>query len=48
VAKDHVYRRLHEILGGADHSADYAQLSAADRDAMREILADTKPGFSGS
>ncbi len=42
---DHVYRWLFEVLSGADTSADFAHLSAADREAMLEILGDTKPEF---
>lgn len=44
--KGHVYRRIFEVLSGAETSADYAHLSPADRQAMMEILADTKPDFA--
>ena len=37
------YRRLNEVLTGADTSEDFAHLSAADRTAILEILRDTKP-----
>jgi len=43
VLKEYIYRRLREVLGGADKSPDYAHLSAADRDAILAILKDTKP-----
>lgn len=45
LAKDHVVRRLHEVLEGKDQSEEFAHLSAADRQAILEILRDTKPGF---
>ena len=44
-AKDFVYRRLWEVLSGADQSQDFAHLTAADRDAIREILIATKSGL---
>lgn len=43
VARDYIYRRLHEILTGQDPSSDFAALSAADRQAILEILLATKP-----
>jgi hypothetical protein len=43
--KDYVNRRFREILTGQDTSADFAHLSADDRQAILEILHDTKPGF---
>jgi hypothetical protein len=46
VVKDYVYGRLHEILGGDDAGPDFAHLSAADREAILEILEDTKPDFT--
>ena len=42
-AKGIFYRRLNEVLTGADTSEDFAHLSAADRTAILEILRDTKP-----
>lgn len=39
--KTYVLRRLHEVLDGQDQSEKFAHLSAADRTAIREILADT-------
>jgi hypothetical protein len=41
-AKDYVYHRLLQILSGADQSADFSRLSAADRRAVLEILLETK------
>jgi hypothetical protein len=43
--KDYVYRRLWEVLSGKDTSKDFAHLSAADRQAVREILLETKPNL---
>jgi hypothetical protein len=43
--KDYVYRRLWEVLTGKDAGKDFAHLSAADRQAVREILLETKPGL---
>ncbi len=45
--KQHIYRRLQEILTGQDTSQDFAQLSAADRQAILEILRATKPDLAG-
>jgi hypothetical protein len=46
-AKDYVYRRLREVLAGQDSSPDFAHLTEADRKAILEILAETKPEFAG-
>jgi hypothetical protein len=43
MGKAYVYRRMREVLDGQDRSADYARLTAADRQAIREILQATKP-----
>ena len=43
VLKDYIYRRLREVLTGADKSPAYAHLSASDREAIVAILRDTKP-----
>jgi hypothetical protein len=40
--KDYVLQRLWDVLTGKDTSADFAHLSAADRQAIREILLATK------
>ena len=43
-AKESVLRRMWDVLSGADHSREFAHLSAAaDRTAIREILLATKP-----
>jgi hypothetical protein len=44
-AKDQVYSRLWEILSGKDQSKPFAHLSAGDRQAILEILAETKKGL---
>jgi hypothetical protein len=41
--KDHVWRRIWEVLTGRDNGKEFAHLSPADRQAIREILLDTKP-----
>jgi hypothetical protein len=46
VTRAYVYRRLDEILSGKDVSKPFAHLSAEDRQAIREILVETKPGFA--
>ncbi|MDH3717445.1 MAG: hypothetical protein OES79_04930 [Planctomycetota bacterium] len=43
VAKEQVYRRLHEILTGSEQSEDFGHLSPEDRRALLEILTSTKP-----
>jgi hypothetical protein len=40
--KDHVLRRLWEVLSGKDQNKDFAHLSAADRKAILEMLRKTK------
>lgn len=42
-AREYVFRRLDEVLSGADESREFAHLSPADRRAVREILLATKP-----
>ena len=44
-AKDYVYRRLLDVLTGADQSPDFARLTAKDRKAVLEILLATKPAM---
>ncbi|HEY2904478.1 MAG TPA: hypothetical protein VGJ29_01160 [Vicinamibacterales bacterium] len=46
-ARHRIYRRLHDVLSGADRSGAYAHLNAEDREAILEILADTKPAATG-
>jgi hypothetical protein len=41
-AKVYVYHRLLEVLSGQDSSPDFARLTATDRQAVLEILLDTK------
>jgi hypothetical protein len=48
LAKQTVYRRLWEVLDGKDKSPAFANLSDADRAAIREILVDTKPDFAAA
>jgi hypothetical protein len=44
-AKEAVYARLWEVLSGKEKDPSYNRLSAADRQAIVEILRDTKPGL---
>ncbi|HYT90062.1 MAG TPA: hypothetical protein VEL76_15250, partial [Gemmataceae bacterium] len=44
-AKERVYLRLWEVLTGVDQSNQFAHLSPADRQAILEILRETKPGL---
>ena len=41
-ARDRIYRRLWEVLTGADQTPAFARLSAADRKAIYQILLETK------
>jgi hypothetical protein len=43
--KRYVYERLAQVLRGEDQSKPFAKLSAADRQAILEILSATKPAF---
>jgi hypothetical protein len=43
--RDQVYLRLHDVLTGKDGDSKYQRLSAADRRAALEIIAETKPGL---
>jgi hypothetical protein len=45
VMKDHLYRRLWEILNSRDADPQFAKLRASDRQAIREILVETKSGI---
>ena len=45
VAKTYVYHRLLQILSGQDEDPDFESLSAQDRQAILEILFETKPGL---
>jgi hypothetical protein len=42
VAKAYIYRRLYDVLSGNDRSRDFAKLASADRQAILEILVETK------
>jgi hypothetical protein len=44
--KEDVYQRFIDILTGRDHSAAYARLVPADRQAILDILKATKPDFA--
>ncbi|RYG17927.1 MAG: hypothetical protein EON96_05830 [Caulobacteraceae bacterium] len=44
-AKGYIYHRLLQVLTGQDQSEDFANLSAADRQAILSILIETKPGL---
>jgi len=43
--KRYVSQRIASVLSGADSSPDFAHLAPADREAIRTILDETKPGF---
>ncbi|MBI5775446.1 MAG: hypothetical protein HZA89_17135 [Verrucomicrobia bacterium] len=45
VMRDHLLRRLHDILTGKDTSEDFAKISAEDRKNILEILVATKPNL---
>jgi hypothetical protein len=43
VAKERIYRKLYDVLSGADRSKTFESVKAEDRQAILEILRDTKP-----
>ena len=45
LVKDHVYRRLWDVLTGKDQSPEFARRTPEERKAILEILRDTKPGL---
>jgi hypothetical protein len=45
-AKEYAYRRLREILTGADKTIAFSHLSESDRTDILQILEDTKPDFA--
>jgi hypothetical protein len=45
--RNQVYARLWQVLSGADGSPKYAHLSPADRQAIAEILRDTRKDLPG-
>ena len=44
-AKDAIYQRLSDVLSGRERDPRYVRLSPADRQAVLEILRDTKKDF---
>jgi hypothetical protein len=44
-AKGYLYHRLLEVLSGQDQGPDFARLTATDRQAILEILLETKHGL---
>jgi hypothetical protein len=42
IARDRVYQRLHDVLSGKDQSPKFTHLSSDDRQAILEILRETK------
>jgi hypothetical protein len=44
-ARDAIYKRIWQILSGEEKAATYARLSSTDRQAVIEILRETKPGL---
>jgi hypothetical protein len=46
-AKTAIYQRLKAVLEGQDRAPRYARLTAADRQAVLEILRETKRDFGG-
>jgi hypothetical protein len=45
-ARKQFYTRLRQVLDGTESNKDFAHLSGADRQAILEILRDTKPEFT--
>lgn len=45
VALERIYKRLHAVLTGSEKSGKYTALTGADRQAIYEILLDTKPNL---
>ncbi len=43
MAKQRIYRRLYDVLSGADRSKPFDSVTAEDRQAILDILRDTKP-----
>jgi hypothetical protein len=46
VAKEYIYTRFADILGGRDQDPVFADLSAAERATLQQILTETKPDYS--
>ena len=47
IVRDRVYRRLYDVLTNKDTGKTFARLSENDRQAILEILLDTKPNLPG-
>ncbi len=47
VMREHLFQRLHAILTGEDTDPQFARLAANDRQAILEILRETKPTLPG-
>ena len=45
VARERIYHRLHDVLTGKDKGTKFEKLASADRQAVLEILQDTKPNL---
>jgi hypothetical protein len=45
IAKQKIYRRLYDVLSGRNQNLRFGTLGAEDRQAILEILRDTKPGL---
>ena len=45
VMREHLLQRLHDILTGQDTDPQFAKLTATDRQAILEILRETKPNL---
>jgi hypothetical protein len=48
IVKDRVYARVKAVLSGTDTSGDFGDPSPEDRQAILEILEDTKPDFAAA
>jgi len=46
VVKTYVYRRVREVLSGKGQRAEFTHLTPDLRQAISEILTETKPGFA--
>ena len=45
IAKQKIYQRIYDVLSGKNQDPKFSTLSAEDRQAILEILRDTKPGL---
>ncbi|EDY16607.1 hypothetical protein CfE428DRAFT_5887 [Chthoniobacter flavus Ellin428] len=45
VMRDHLLQRLYDILTGSDTNPQFAKIAASDRQAILEILRETKPNL---